>query len=384
MAFLPPLADFKPDRIRVGLEGELLRRLTRELGGLSPTPRDYVEVRKEWFWASELLPDEQRERAQRLAALTRERLGVSREIDIFQKAGLAHHLNAATYRSSDGPILVQLSGPFLDRLDDDGVIAVLGHEIGHHLAHGPSSVGGLDPFFLYQWLASGRRAGHRELAAAYCRAAELTADRVGILACRDVDAVVRMEAVIAGEALGRVDSMAGLQRSREYAEDLVSKRRRSVGDSHPEKAIRIYAIWLFSESDAYRELTGAGPGTRPIEEVDAILSRLVGPSESAEDYGLPPDGEPCVVDRTRDALTRSSQRVRETVTTMVRGLAGDATPIVVASRDGDDDYSHALAELDRDPLEEKFAQLDRALERAADDDLERRFTELERRAKSDT
>ncbi|MEO8801237.1 MAG: hypothetical protein ABI551_25315 [Polyangiaceae bacterium] len=69
---------------------------------------------------------------------------------------------------------------------------------------------------------------------------------------------------------------------------------------------------------------------------------------------------------------------------MVRGLASGPTPLVVASREGDDDCSDAIAELDRDPLEEKFAQLDRALEQAAEDDLERRFTELERHAKSDT
>src|SRR5262249_31995935 len=158
------------------------------------------------------------------------------------KAGSVHHMNAVTHRASDGPILIQLQGQMLDRLDDDGIAAVLGHEIGHHLAHGFSSVSGVDPFFLYWRLARGRRARYRELAASYCRAAELTADRIGFLACRDIHAVIRAEAVLGGEDPDRVDPARLLQRARDYADDLKRRRRRGDGDSHPEEAIRIYAI----------------------------------------------------------------------------------------------------------------------------------------------
>lgn len=331
-----PLAGFDPDCVRMSLERQILSRLTRDLGAWSPTPRDYEEVRREWFWASELLPEPQRARSSRLAMTARARLGVERELELFQKAGKAHHLNAATNCATDGPILVQLRGPLLDRLDDAGVIAVLGHEIGHHLAHGPRSVGGLDPFFVYRLHEKGRRAGYREIAAAYCRAAELTADRIGLLACRDVDAVVRMEAVVEGCA-SEVATQRLVQEARAYAEDLGRRGRRSLGDSHPETAVRIYAMWLFSETDVYRELTGLGPATRSLADVDRTLARLVGPAESAEDMGLPPEGEPCLLDRARDLLVALS-----------RGDAGH-----------DREEEPDLGELDVDPLEEKFAELER-------------------------
>jgi hypothetical protein len=294
---------------------------------------------------------------------------------------------------------VQLHGDVLGRLDDGGVVAVLGHEIGHHLAHGPHSLRGVDPFFLYWRLMRGRRAGYRELAAAYCRAAELTADRFGLLACRDLAAVVRMEAAVRRPDGGGVDAGAQLAQCVRYAEGLLRERRRARGDSHPEGAVRAYAAWLFSESDAYRELTGRGPGTRPIADVDRALARLVGPSESAEDMGLPPH-EPPLAERARDALAVARERARARASaaaqrvvamallaTGAHGAGAHGAASGAGGVDGIDGVD--LSEGERDPLEERFRSLERRAVRESlaeagrrpsgvDSELERRFVELER------
>lgn len=377
MSFGTALTDFDPDRVRVSLETELMRRLTRELGDLSPSPRDHEEVRKEWFWRSQPLPEAQHARAERLARVTCERLGVTRAVEIYQRAGLAHHPNAVTHRSDEGPILIQLRGALLDHLDDHGVIAVLGHEIGHHLAHGPRSVQGIDPFFLYWRLAQGRRIGYRELAAAYCRAAELTADRIGLLACRDLEAVVRMEGMLSTETPSGDSAVERLKRSREYAEALRVSRRRGRGDSHPEEAVRIYGIWLFSESDLFRDLTGLGAGRVSIADVDYVLARLAGPSEGAEDMGLPPEEEPCLVDRARDALESARDRAQALASAVTRRVPSQRASTTLP----DADLAAAMAELDADPVEEKFRALERRVTDASRNELEERFAELERRAK---
>jgi hypothetical protein len=157
-----------------------------------------------------------------------------------------------------------------------------------------------------------------------------------------------------------VDPVVLLERSRTYAEGLDRIRRRGHGDSHPEQAIRVYALWLFSESDVYRELTGLGPGTRPIADVDRTLGRLVGPAESADDMGLPPDAEPCLVDRALGALAVARERARGTVAAAVRSLAGSVQGASSAcAADPEDEMRSHLAELEHDPLEERFAELER-------------------------
>jgi len=54
-----------------------------------------------------------------------------------------------------------------------------------------------------------------------------------------------------------------------------ANQERSHGSSHPEHSVRAYAAWLFSETDLYRSITGAGPATRTVEEVDGVLASLL-------------------------------------------------------------------------------------------------------------
>jgi len=135
--------------------------------------------------------------------------------------------------------------------------------------------------------------------------------------------------------------------------DALAKVARSTLGLHPEAAVRIHAIELFSRTDAYQRLTGQGPGSR-LEDVDLRLARLVRPDESADDMGLPPEGQPCLLDRASDALSVARGAAKTALEDALESLHRARTNVEVADVEGLDVY-----ELDMDPLEERFRALER-------------------------
>ena len=105
---------------------------------------------------------------------------------------------------------------------------------------------------------------------------ELTADRVALLACQDLGALLRLMLVtVSGLAVGELhyDTDAYLAQCTELIEEDLRTGAIAQGGTHPEHNLRVYAAWLFSETRTYRELTGRGPGSRELAEVDAIIAR---------------------------------------------------------------------------------------------------------------
>ncbi len=193
--------------------------------------------------------------------------GVEDRIELYQST--ADRSDNARLVLYGRPIGVEFVGNYLDGLDRGQLLAVLGHEIGHALAHHGH------PEFAAA--ASAAQYGATPEKRAYSMAAELTADRFGLLACRDLDAALRLEmrANIGSARSIRFDTTAYLDQCRSVGEELSSVGGMAMGRTHPEHYVRGYAEWLFVESDLYRELTGKGRGARPIAEVNALLSRLV-------------------------------------------------------------------------------------------------------------
>lgn len=213
-------------------------------------------------------------------------LGVTGEIEIYQRRGAE---NAAIHLVP-APILLEVQGSLLSLLDEGALTGLFGHELGHHLCHGatPAGHGPADEALRTAHAARVALSSPdldprlRDDLSALSMFAELTADRFGLLACQDLHAMLRLEMValtgLSGGAL-TWDTEVYLAQCRELIDGLLAARARGedgavYGGTHPEHSVRAYALWLFSETDVFRRLTGRGPGTRTLEEVDAELLRL--------------------------------------------------------------------------------------------------------------
>ncbi len=335
------------------------------------TPPDAKATRRELLTNALLLTETMAPHAYAAANEAMSALGVDDHIELFQARGDGYD-NVRLVLTGD-PIGIEFVGAYLDERDHGGLVAALGHEIGHCLAHGGRRLAGWDRPALGRATSPARRA--------YWMAAELTADRFGLLACRDLDAVLRLEMqTVAGRSARsvRLDTEAYLAQCRTIAEETSAAGGVARGYTHPEHYVRGYAEWLFSETDVYRSITGLGPGSRSIDEVDAILEKLIGPPSkgATADASAPRAArmDEVVAPVARSAVDDDggwTRALRETLANVagaavprirrLTGAARDQTTASEADRSSEEDAS--------DPLEDERRE------------LIARFEELERRSK---
>jgi hypothetical protein len=207
------------------------------------------------------------------------RFGIESSIEVFQSAGAE---NAAMHLVEQ-PVLLEIQGRLLSLLDPGALNVVVGHELGHFLAHGPQSPHAKAAMLVGPVLRGAESPPAAEgPAQRLSMAMELTADRFGLLAIGDLAAALRLEMVtVTGLAADSLtwDTQAYLDQSRTLMEATLAEGDTAQGFTHPEHSLRAYALWLFSESDLYRRLTGQGPGHRPIAEVDRQLLQILGRPE---------------------------------------------------------------------------------------------------------
>jgi len=264
-----PLVDV--EQIRVSAEHAAYARLAREdLGSqLAHVPQNGSAKRRELLANALLLTQTMAPDAYDAAREAASALGVDDTIELFQSSDRG--VDAVRLALYGSPIGIEFIGGYLASLDRGGLLAVIGHEIGHCLAHSGHPK--------FAWAIAAAQAANTSARRAYAMAAELTADRFGLLACRDLETVLRLEMqMVAGRAAPslRFDTDAYLTQCRLVAEEIIASGGMMVGNTHPEHYVRGYAEWLFSETDVYRAITGVGHGSRSIEEVEGILQRLLG------------------------------------------------------------------------------------------------------------
>lgn len=242
-------------------------------------------VRRSLMARSLLLSEGMAPAPYRVARQIAERFGIAAPIEIYQAAGAEN----AVIHTVAAPVLIEVRGRMLSLLDDDTLAALLGHEMGHYLAHGednPHRAATLAAMTILQ----GGIGSEEVVAAAQClsMAQELTADRIGLIACSGLDAALRLEMVavtgLAAETL-TWDTNAYLAQSRALMEAALAEDDTAQDSTHPEHSLRTWALWLFSETDAYQKLTGRGPGSRSLKEVDELLMRALGRPE--QEIGVP-------------------------------------------------------------------------------------------------
>jgi RecA/RadA recombinase len=266
-------------RVRVALEMSLLERLAADarvaLMGVQGVVAEPESVRRQLLGRAVRLTGAMAPHATAAANEIRDAFGLRAEVEIYQSAGRE---NAAMHLLRE-PILMEIQGRLLSLLDDGALRAVIGHEFGHFIAHGPDSPHA-QVSALATYLATAEQVPDdiALLASTLSMARELTADRYALLAARNLDALLRLEMVattgLPAEALGG-DTEGYLAQCRELVEGCLAEGDSAQGTTHPEHGVRAWAAWLFSETDLYRELTGHGSGTRTIAEVDAQIELVL-------------------------------------------------------------------------------------------------------------
>lgn len=244
-------------------------------------PSDPAEVRRRLLGDALRLTESMAPAAYEYAREAQRILGAQGELELYQSAGREN----ASLHLVQSPILLEIQGRMLSLLDDGAGPALFGHELGHYLAHGPWTEAGATSFAGVALAQAGLLSPARQdLARRLSVAREVTADRFGLLACQDLDAALRLEMIattgLAGDAL-TWDTRAYLDQCRELMEATVNSGKGALATTHPEHSLRAWALWLFSETDVYRQLCGKGAGTRKLAEVDELVSKALGASELA-------------------------------------------------------------------------------------------------------
>lgn len=270
------------ERIRFRGEHEYAAAL-RQLPGIDELARkaipDPARVRRTLLARSLQLSEGMAPAPHRVVRELASRFGITEPVEIYQASGAEN----ASIHLVTSPVLVEIQGRMLSLLDDDTLAALLGHEIGHYLAHGPGS-SELGPSLAATIILHSSEAPEELFRAAQrmSMARELTADRFGLLSCSGLDAALRLEmVVVTGLAAENLtwDTAAYLSQSRELMEATLAEGDTALGTSHPEHSLRTWALWLFSETEVYKELTGLGPGTRRLSDVDDLLVTVLGMPE---------------------------------------------------------------------------------------------------------
>ena len=279
------LEDLDVDSIRFSLERTLMEELEAwpdfERHKKMLVPSDPAEVRRRLLGDALRLTESMAPAAYEYAREAKRVLGVDGELELYQSAGREN----ASLHLVQAPILLEIQGRMLSLLDDGAGPALFGHELGHYLAHGPWTEAGATSFAGVALAQAGLLTPAREdLARRLSVAREVTADRFGLLACQDLDAALRLEMIattgLSGDAL-TWDTRAYLDQCRELMEATASAGKDALATTHPEHSLRAWALWLFSETKEYWQLSGKGPGTRSLADVDAQIAKVLGASRLA-------------------------------------------------------------------------------------------------------
>lgn len=179
--------------------------------------------------------------------------------------------NAAVITTPERVQMIFSAG-WLATLDDRDLHSVIGHELGHVVAHHSGS-----PFGRIK-RACGRST--ESIARRFECATELTADRFGMIAAAacgiEVDDAAAQLGVLASTGRGGGSQLTSyLDAAIVRMDRLLRTRLPAAGTSHPEPHLRTYAAWMFGRSDLFRSITGRGPSSLSIAEVDNRLARLL-------------------------------------------------------------------------------------------------------------
>ena len=184
------------------------------------------------------------------------------------------HHSASCMHFENGGIFLLISSGLYSKLTERELLFVVGHELGHvvyqhHLL--PARA-----------ILAQRGACNAERALklmSWARRAEISADRVGMLCCQNLDvaakALIKLSCGLSEDLLefdlpGYVSQLADIE--------AISRTVRAVEDfysTHPFNPIRVVALSRFWESHTLAEFLGHSPGTQLDQTVDGRIDELL-------------------------------------------------------------------------------------------------------------
>lgn len=207
----------------------------------------------------------------------REATGYDGPIEVYVKPSPL--FNAFCTKDPTGLVAIGLSSRLIEGFTQDELTFVVGHELGHVVF---DHFGIPMPQTAIVEDMAGRIASRTNALNLYlwCRAAELSADRIGLLCVKDPQAAAGSFFKLASglsashisvdlEALSaQVDSMASAPSARADPRD--SDDSLDAFNTHPYNPLRLRALTAFAKSALYREAIGKGGGLS-AEELEQII-----------------------------------------------------------------------------------------------------------------
>ena len=196
-----------------------------------------------------LMPD-----LHRLIRDVSDRLMLQTEPEVFIEQNPSINASALPSMMKEPPAII-LQSSLVELLTPDELASVVGHELAHvTFDHAPR-------------MHEADSAAAEHFALENARAAEISADRVGLLAAPSVEAALMAEVKIKtglSSRFVRLDVPAILENFRNPSEDF---DRNWEITTHPEMALRFWAQLAFTETDLFGKLRGK-PGGKPFAETE--------------------------------------------------------------------------------------------------------------------
>ncbi len=209
----------------------------------------------------------------------RQKLGLKSQIDIYVAQNPT--MNAYCYPSHEGCIYLLLTSSLLEKLNEDELTFVIGHEIGHYLFQHNL----LTPQHVTNILGEQLSPADVIKLFAWARNAELSADRIGLICCGSFQAACtanfKLSSGIASDALSF--SLEEYVRQYQDMEKDLAKHQ-SLDDyysTHPLNPMRVIALEQFSRSETYSQFCSeiiAELTEREMEEKIAGFMKLLEPN----------------------------------------------------------------------------------------------------------
>ena len=211
----------------------------------------------------------------------KEMLGYPYPIEIYIQSSA--EFNASCYREGHGPTVLTLTSRLLEDFTPAELRFVIGHELGH---------AALDHYGIpmpitaaIEDMAGRIVSQHTALKLyAWCRSAEVSADRIGLICARDPAAAASGFFKLASgmssdrvkpdlSAFARqVESLASAPEAREKPRD--DDDTLDCFSTHPYNPVRVRAVWAFSKSSPYLSAIGMpSAGGLTLDQVEDIIDR---------------------------------------------------------------------------------------------------------------